>query len=760
MLTTVTLLLAVSTADPRPALVKLQLAGRPREALAQAGRDLAQRPAAADSQPAAAEKDELPLAQRVGLDYLRGHLLDLAGEPALASQAFAAAMSTAPQLALHARYRMALDQERMGHPEVAAGLVASVVDARPTGPLLPDAVRLFTRSIAGGGDCRLLHGLEPERYPFRERRTLLLAEGDCALRSGTRELARNLYLKLLEESRDDDPGRVAAERLAGLVSEQERGRAPMLLGLAFHQHRDFERALRHLRLALGGSFGGQGALSENESLEARYAQARSLFWQERYSGAAALFGELAERARTPAERARALYQQARCHELIGQWTLATTGYRRAFRTDLKGELAAPSLLAALRVDWRGGREQAASELYSILLTRREWREPTFRAALFLAASDIVRGRRDRAGRWLSQATPETPEDRIELAYWRGRLGELDKNAPDAVSAYLEALRLDLWHPLAQAGQRRLASPSLAAAARVQGRRLGTQNDPEALYGAWLLLGSGDPAGLEARRKLRALLLKDRAAAPFLRLYQVPVESWPLWEKTLSKPEEMLLALGIWGEGATAVRDHFPASHPALAYTGSVLLARGGDPERSILHAEALRQRLPPRVPLALLTRSFRQLLYPFPYQHAIVTQARLRGVDPDLLAAIIREESRFDRDALSPAAARGLTQLTVPTARQVAAQIDAGKIDPEDLYRPEISSALGASYLGTLLKAFRGSDFLAVAAYNAGEPQARLWRSYCYSPEMEELFTKVGFRETRAYLRRVLTSRAHYAELY
>jgi soluble lytic murein transglycosylase len=754
MLTTVTLLLAVSTADPRPALVKLQLAGRPREALAQVSRDLSQPPPAGEAE---GEKSDPSTAHRVGLDYLRGHLLDLAGEPARAGQAFAAAMSSTPALALHARYRMALDQERMGHPEVTAGLVASVVDGKPSPPLLTDAVRLLTRSIAGGGDCRLLHGLEPEKFPVRERRTLLLAEGDCALRSGVRELARNFYLKLLEESRDDDPGRVAAERLAGLVSEQERGRAPMLLGLAFQQHRDFERALRHLRLALGGN----GALSENEAIEARYAQARAHFWQQRYSAAATLFGELAERARTPAERARALYQQARCHELIGQWTLAGTGFRRAFRTDIKGELAAPSLLAALRLDWRGGREEAATEIYSILLTRREWREPTFRAALFLTASDVVRGRRDRAGRWLSQAIPESPEDRIELAYWRGRLAELDKNAPEAVAAYLEALRLDLWHPLAQAALRRLAAPALLPTARVQGRRLGTQQrDSAALYGAWLLLGSGDPEGLAARRQLRELLLKERTAAPFLRLHQVPVENWPIWEKSLDKPEEMLLALGIWGEGGTAVRAHFPPSEPALAYTGSLLLARGGDPERSILQAEALRQRLPARVPLALLTRSFRQLLYPLPYQNIIVTQSRLRGVDPDLLAAIIREESRFDRDALSPAAARGLAQLTVPTARQVAAQIDIGRIDPEDLYRPDISAALGASYLGTLLKAFRGSDFMAVAAYNAGEPQARLWRSYCYSPEMEELFTKVGFRETRAYLRRVLTSRAHYAELY
>jgi soluble lytic murein transglycosylase len=741
MLTTFTLALAVTVADPRPALVELQITGHPREALAQVNRELV---------------EPVDAVRRMGLDYLRGHLLDLLGDPAQATEAFGAAMSAAPSLALHARYRMALDQERMRHPEVAAGLVASVVASQPPPPLLGQAVELLVRTLEHGGDCRLLRGLAPERFPAVERRVLLLAEGDCALRGGLRELARNLYLQLLQENQEDDPGRVAAERLAGLVSEGERGRTPMLLGLAFHRHREFERALRHLRLALGG----RDSLSEREALEARYAQARSHFWQERYSPAALLFGEIAETAPAPVERARALYQQGRSYELLGHWSLSSKSFRLAYLSDPRGEWAAPSLLSALRLDWRGGREAEAAALYELLLGRREWRDSAFRAALFLASSDIVRGRRDRVRSWLLQATPETPEDRIELAYWRGRLAELDRNGPAAVSAYLDAIRLDLWHPLAQSALRRLAAPPLARAAETEGRRLGAAGDPGSLYGAWLLLGSSDPAGLAARRKLRQALLADRSTAPFLRLFQVPVESWPIWTKTLTRPEETLLALGLWREGAPAVRTHFPVSQPALAYTGSLLLARAGEHERSILQAEALRLRLPARLPLEMLSRNFRQVLYPLPYQTILVAQGRLRGVDPNLLAAIIREESRYDREALSPAAARGLTQLTMPTAQRVALQIDIGRIAPEDLYRPEVSAALGAAYLGTLLKEFQGIDFLAVAAYNAGEPQARLWRSYSYSPEMEEFFSKVGFRETRGYLRRVLTSRAHYSELY
>src|SRR6185436_14210751 len=327
------------------------------------------------------------------------------------------------------------------------------------------------------------------------------------------------------------------------------GRAPMLLGIAFQRHLDFERALRHLRLALGG----RESLSERETIEARYAQARSFFWQERYGPAALVFGEIAENAHTPLERARALYQQGRSYELFGQWGLATKSFRLAYLSDPRGEWSAPSLLAALRLDWRDGREADAVVLYELLLGRREWRDAALRAALFLAPSDIVRGRRDRARGWRNQAIPETAEDRIEIAYWRGRLAELQKDGLGAVSAYLDAIRLDLWHPLSQAARRRLEAPALARATETEGKRLATARDPASLYGAWILLGSTDPTGLAARRKLREALLADRATKPLLRLYQVPVESWPIWNKTPSRPEEMLLALGLFVEGAPAVK---------------------------------------------------------------------------------------------------------------------------------------------------------------------------------------------------------------
>jgi len=139
---------------------------------------------------------------------------------------------------------------------------------------------------------------------------------------------------------------------------------------------------------------------------------------------------------------------------------------------------------------------------------------------------------------------------------------------------------------------------------------------------------------------------------------------------------------------------------------------------------------------------------------------RAYRVDPALLAALIREESRFDPEAVSPAAAHGLTQLTLPTARKLARDLGLERLLPADLRRPELAIALGAAHLAELAQRFPGAEAVVVAAYNAGDDQAALWRRSCLTGEPEEFLAKIGFRETKAYVVRVLESRALYQALY
>jgi soluble lytic murein transglycosylase len=740
MLGTFALILAATAADPRPDLVELQLAGQYRQALARVEQELAERP-----EPS----------HKLGLDYLRGHLLDTARRFGDAIGVYAQTLTVVPPLKLHAYYRLAYDQDLLGHPEVAAGLVANAAAGDPSSPLLPEAVRLLSRTVAEGGDCQLLRRLRSEAMPAPQRREIQLAQGSCALRTGYREIARGLLVSLLGESQDDETARLAAERLADAISESEHGRVPLLIGITFQRHNDFDRALVMLQRALGKG----DALSAREAFETRLRMGEIELAQQRWAEASLAFTRLAGTARIAADRAHALYLEGRSHELRGAAATADRNFRQAYVAEPQGPWAPRSLLAALRLEWRAGSETQAISLYEKLTADPKWRGEAARASLFLAASNLVRGRRDRVGAWLTKARQGGHGDRLEADYWSGRLAELEKNGAEAVARYLDVLRAGPGHPLAHAARTRLAADPLARTAAAEGRRLAGSGHVDDVYGAWLLLGN-DPAGRAAQRRLEQMLLADRRAAPFLRLAEVPVRRWPLWDRALTKPEEMLLALGVWHAGSPAIGNHFPLSDPPLGFTGALLLARGGDFAGSIAMAEALRTRAPSRVLLALQPPEYRRLLYPFPYRQNMLAVGPIRGVDPNLLAALIREESRFDTSMLSPASSRGIAHLSLGTARRLAVQLNLQRLAPEDLYRPEVSISLGAAYLGALLKDFSGNALAATAAYDAGEAEAMLWRSQCFTQEPEELYTKLGTGETRDYVRRVLASWEQYGELY
>jgi soluble lytic murein transglycosylase len=737
--------LATAPVDPRLPLATLELEGRNAEALARAQQELADRPAAS---------------HQVGLDYLRGHLLALLGRPSDAAEAFGAAMGNSPRLSFYSRYRLSLEQEQLGHPEMAAGLIATAIGKDASSPLLAEAVRTLVRTLGRGGDCRLLRNLKPRQLPAPERRQIVLAQAECTLRGGTPDSARSQLVSLLEENHEDDVARIAAERLAGLLPDTERGRLALLLATTFFEHRDFERSLRQLGHVLGYLGSGKTPASR-EIAEARYTLGRVHFWQGRFAAAAQVFGSIAESSGNAAERARALFQQGRAFEMLGQWQRATASFRLAYLAQPEGEWAASSLLSTLRLEWRAGNEAPALSILEVLAANGAWRESTRRASLFLATSDLVRGRGDRAEAWLDRAGNGSRDDeQPEIAYWRGRLAEVRHDGPAAVAAYLGLLRLDLYHPLAQAALARLPSEPLAHSASELAHKLAASRRREDLLGAWLLLGPGDATGRAVESKLRQLFGADRGAAPFIAMSEVPIAAWPLWTASLHRPEELLLALGAWSDGAPAVREHFPPSDPSLGLTGSLLLARNGETARSIQLAEAMRERLPSRLPAELLARPFQQCLYPLAYREPLLAEGRLRGLDPYLLAALIRAESRFDHRALSAAAARGLTQFALPTARHVASRIGMERLEADDLYKPEVAIDLGGAYLAALLHDFGGRPHLAITAYNAGEPQAQLWRSYCFSTQPEEYFSKIGSRETRGYVERVLSNWAHYQRLY
>jgi soluble lytic murein transglycosylase len=135
------------------------------------------------------------------------------------------------------------------------------------------------------------------------------------------------------------------------------------------------------------------------------------------------------------------------------------------------------------------------------------------------------------------------------------------------------------------------------------------------------------------------------------------------------------------------------------------------------------------------------------------------GLDPYVVAAVIREESSYDPRARSGVGAIGLMQLMPDTARFVAQELGRPLGELAALWEPPVNITLGSRYLAQLAARFR-DPLLAVAAYNAGPHRVQQWVAGRPRLDMEEFVDQIPFDETRAFAKRVFTSWHHYRRLY
>jgi len=153
-----------------------------------------------------------------------------------------------------------------------------------------------------------------------------------------------------------------------------------------------------------------------------------------------------------------------------------------------------------------------------------------------------------------------------------------------------------------------------------------------------------------------------------------------------------------------------------------------------------------------------RMRYPRAYWDLLSAAANRNGLDPFLLAALIRQESLFNPEARSGSDARGLMQLLPSTAERYAAA--AGVIaSPLDLYDPNVSVEVGTTYLKQLFGMFNGDMFKAVAAYNGGEHAVAGWVAK-FPGDDDQWVENIEFQETRDYVKKVIGGLREYRMLY
>jgi soluble lytic murein transglycosylase len=163
-------------------------------------------------------------------------------------------------------------------------------------------------------------------------------------------------------------------------------------------------------------------------------------------------------------------------------------------------------------------------------------------------------------------------------------------------------------------------------------------------------------------------------------------------------------------------------------------------------------------PFSDVPRDVWRVAYALPFEASIRRWSAKAGVDPMLVAGLIRQESAFEPDARSGKSAIGLMQLIGPTARIWAKHEKIG-YSRARLTDPDYNVRLGSAYLAGLEKQFGGAEW-ALAAYNAGEDRVTLWTAGQTYRETAEFVDSIPFTETRQYVQIVTRNADIYRRLY
>lgn len=183
------------------------------------------------------------------------------------------------------------------------------------------------------------------------------------------------------------------------------------------------------------------------------------------------------------------------------------------------------------------------------------------------------------------------------------------------------------------------------------------------------------------------------------------------------------------------------------------------PHRAV---QALKAMAPDYLNLSLreAPRKFWELLFPLPFRSELVADATLRGLDPFLVAGLVRQESEFDPQARSPAKAYGLTQVLPVTGRQYAKTAGVAPFTTRSLLMPAANLKIGTTILRGMLDHQGGSWEQTLAAYNAGPSRVAQWIGWNHYREPAEFVESIPFTETRDYVQAVLRNADIYRRLY
>lgn len=152
-------------------------------------------------------------------------------------------------------------------------------------------------------------------------------------------------------------------------------------------------------------------------------------------------------------------------------------------------------------------------------------------------------------------------------------------------------------------------------------------------------------------------------------------------------------------------------------------------------------------------------IYPEAYKEDVLKFAHQRKVDPYMILSIMKAETQYKSDAISPVGAVGLMQFMPYTLDKLTGLVG-GSVKVTDLFDPKKSIEYGSVYLKKLFLELDDQNPLVAAAYNGGPHRVKSWVKKLGDVDYDVFIEHIPFSETRTYVKRVLTFKSIYAKIY
>ncbi len=612
-------------------------------------------------------------------------------------------------------------------------------------------------------------------------------------------------MALLRGNNGDD----AADRVARALDRPEllkrlNPEQLALFGETFQKHRHYDRAIALLQMAMGQAppapqkaalaaprktkkkatppkKGKKAAPAKKAAApppappvnprarldELQFALGRSYFGAEQFAEAQNVYLRGAAATPDPRQKATFLWHAARAAQLRGDDKLGEQLMTQSIAVKGKFASTMAALTQRIRTRLKARRfAEAAGDL--VLLRKLAGNERAILdGSLAYAVGMLAAGNPTAAISALNSVPANLLDeyDRAEFAYWRARALE-NRDAPASFREYLTVLRSKAPSHFAYFARTRLDSPAMApklarelASREAQVAKLIAEKKYDEAKGVQtdrILLSSRDREKQLAT--LRTIYNELPAYRDILELKPRELPRFPTVDA--SDPNSLLMAMGLHDEAVPAIESRYGLTPVSTALTRSYALNLGGASKDSIYAIEVMMKAVPSDFHPDLLPGVVRQLLYPRYFYNFIAEDAKRYEADPSLVLSIMREESRFNPRAKSQAAARGLLQFIITTARDIGRDVGIVDVDPEDLYDPRVIIRLGAKYISELGEQFGGNRYRVAGAYNAGPKQVALWSRIQPAPGDDYFLTAVNFDETKHYIRKVMNSYERYSAIY